>query len=396
MQQMITLHEYKKEYLPFEFIDDDWNLVVNDLNKFFKLEHIKQKKLLRVEAKSYVGICKIGDKTIIINPKIGLINFWKILKHINSPIINFFEPLVKHQAISSSIDYFTIFLSNFLDMIDNLCKTNYRKKYQKKIDKRINIKGKILFKKQLEKNPYLFNKIYCSFDVFSFNNIFNQIIKYSLFLCSKITNILNPNIIRKFKRVYHYFDRVSLKKITNQVFSRFNYDSNTKKYKKIHQICRLIINNLKFYNKKGKEIFFTFLFDINKIFEQYVQNIVKKFSQFQVETQRTGEYLDLENSHPIYPDIKLIDKNDTVVHVIDIKYKEKIAREDFWQVLAYCGHFNIISASLIYIETPESKITSLTVPMFSNDVKINILRFDITNFDEHYLKSFVSTIEKNF
>lgn len=391
---METITQYESKYIEYQFKNKNSKIFHPDLKKYIKLEWIKERNLVRIRPERYVGFIKIGQKSFFIEPKIKSIDFLYILKEINDPSIYFFDFIIQYKGIKSNLDYFSAFISHFLDMIDSLLKRNYRKKYQKITQRKMNIKGKINFKKQLQKATPFFTGVYCDFEVFTFNNIMNQIIKYTLFLCSKMIYNLTPELIKKFKRIYHYFDRVTLKKFNNNVFSTIFYTSITKSYQKIHQICKLILNYLKYSPQGTKtESFFTFIFDFPIIFQKYLEKIFHKYSKFKVKANISSELTKDDSHRKIFLDIGLY-KDDKIIHIIDVKYKNKIKREDLWQILVYCGHYDLKKGSLIYVKFPGEENKRFSVPMFNQDIDIYIFMLEPEKLKNNkYLRKFVSKIE---
>jgi len=390
---METLVQYESKYIE---VKDNLNKDIFDVNlrKFLEIEQVNN-NIIRIRPTKYIGIINIGDLSLYIRPKFEGLDFWEILKEVNDPSLYFFDLFITFEGFKASIDYFSVFISHFLDMIELLIKKYYRKGYQKRTERKMNIKGKINFTRQLQRNPFFFRGIYCDYSDFTFNNKLNQVIKYTLFYCKKILNRLEPSIIRKFIRIYHYFDTVQLIKISSKFIISIDYDSTTINYKKIHKICKLILTYLKFHRLgRSNEFFFTFLFDLPDIIERYLVKAIRKFSIFKISSNLKGNLAINDSLRKIRPDIAFC-KNNEIIHITDVKYKTKLKREDIWQVLTYCGHYNLDKGSLLYVQEEPFEDKNYIIPMFLREIKIFIFCIALSNLSNNkYIRELVNKIEK--
>ena len=367
---METLIQYESKYIE---VKDILNNDIFDINlrKYIEIEQVNE-SIIRIRPTKYVGIINIGDLSLYISPKFEGLDFWEILKEVNDPSLYFFDAFTTFEGFKASIDYFSVFISHFLDMIELLIKKYYRKGYQDRTERKMNIKGRINFTRQLQRNPYFFRGIYCDYSDFTFNNKLNQVIKYTLFYCKKILNRLEPRIIRKFMRIYHYFDTVQLIKISSKFINSIDYDSTTRKYKKIHKICKLILTYLKFHRLgRSNDFFFTFLIDLPDLVERYLVKTIRKFSKFKVNSKIKGNLALNDNIRKIRPDIAFC-KNNEIIHIADVKYKINLKREDIWQLLIYCGHYNLDKGSLLYVQEEPNKDKNYIIPMSNEKIKVLI------------------------
>lgn len=390
---METLVQYKSKYIEIKEISNNDIFDIN-LTKYIEIEKVNN-NTIRVRPTKYVGVINIGDNSYYISPKFEDLDFWEILKEVNDPSLYFFDFFTTFEGFKTSIDYFSAFISHFLDMIELLIKKYYRKGYQKRTERMMNIKGRINFTRQLQKNPYFFRFIYCDYSDFTFNNKLNQVIKYTLFYCKKILNRLEPSTIRKFMRIYHYFDTVQLTQINSKFINSLIYDSTTIYYKKIHKICKLILTYLKFHRlSRSNEFFFTFLIDLPDLVERYLVKIIRKFSKFKIGSNITDNLALNDSARKIRPDI-LFSENHEIVHISDVKFKTKLKREDIWQLLVYCGHYNLDKGSLLYVQEEPFKDKNYIIPMFDRKIKIFIFYIAPSNLSNNkYTRELVNKIEK--
>ena len=196
-------------------------------------------------------------------------------------------------------------------------------------------------------------------------------------------------------RIYHYFDTVQLIKISRKFINSIDYDSTTINYKKIHKICKLILTYLKFHRLgRSNDFFFTFLIDLPDLVERYLVKTIRKFSKFKIGSNIIENLALNDSVIKIRPDI-VFSENYEIVHITDVKFKTKLKREDIWQLLIYCGHYNLDKGSLLYVQEEPFKDKNYIIPMFDRKIKIFIFYIAPSNLSNNkYTQELVNKIEK--
>ncbi len=120
--------------------------------------------------------------------------------------------------------------------------------------------------------------------------------------------------------------------------------------------CKVFLKKESFTMYKGEDVAFALLFPMERIFEDYVTYLLKKYlSDFEVKAQDKEHYLLQDNLHPIRPDIVIKNKNENVF-VLDVKWKlidneeaiKGISISDLYQVFAYGKFYRSNNVCLIY------------------------------------------------
>ena len=151
-------------------------------NKYFSVGN------QRIYFNSYVGVIQVGDLIIEIIPKADnnpneekkdkwrnvLLNMLRECKIIKIDSVSDANLKIRN---SSMID---LFFHKFLAEVEHIVHTDLVKNYRK-LDGLLNvIKGKILFDKNITKNPVHKEKVYIRFQIYDKNNLLNRILKTAL------------------------------------------------------------------------------------------------------------------------------------------------------------------------------------------------------------------------
>jgi 5-methylcytosine-specific restriction endonuclease McrBC regulatory subunit McrC len=143
----------------------------------------------------------------------------------------------------------------------------------------------------------------------------------------------------------------------------------------MHLLCRFFLDNLGPAWRKGKDIFTSFnLLDMSTLFQDFVFRWLEKHSQYVVDK----EAIRLNSSDPGFdftPDIKLKDRPEKVMAVLDTKYKDgRPQADDIHQAVAYAESLGLSKAFLVY---PSQTSSGFWVKV--GDVCIQSLVFDVSS-----------------
>jgi len=208
-------------------------------------------------------------------------------------------------------------------------------------------------------------KFACEFDELEYDNLENQILLYCLHRCSNWTIIdSKKNEINRLIQQISPF--VSQKPITIDHFKKINYTRLNQYYEKIHQLCKIIVQNIgisDFYEQKTSFVN-SFFVDMNKIFEKFFFKLVKEYYHLSSKEQ-TSEIAwksKLGDTFANQPDILIYDKNKNVKFIVDTKYKFETKHDDLRQVDDYMLQYGMNEGGyLVYPKTPDTKVDEWTL-----------------------------------
>jgi 5-methylcytosine-specific restriction enzyme subunit McrC len=155
-------------------------------------------------------------------------------------------------------------------------------------------------------------------------------------------------------------------------------------------LAELILRNLSLSEKSGKLTSATFVFDMNKVFEDFVTAAFTASMRKYGGTVRpqVGEYsLDEESALRLKPDIGWWDRGRCLA-VLDAKYKAiddgMLRHDDAYQMLAYCTAYGLDRGYLIYAKDTGVEPRTHVVRNAGNRLVVRAL--DVTREPEDLLR----------
>jgi mcrBC 5-methylcytosine restriction system component len=342
-----------------------------------------------LQARNYVGIIqtKNGD-TLEILPKIhdnddsnnekAVENSKKILLTMLKTLRNHpFKNISIANLKSLNLPLLEIFISMFLDEVSKLIKIGIKSDYVGLEDNLKFLKGKLKISEQIRKNIIHKERFYVCYQEFSADRAENRLIKSTLeFLYRRSKSSKNQRLIREYLFV---FDAFSSSTDINADFSRLKLNRQTKHYEQALLWSKIFLQNKSFSPYRGSDVAFALLFDINRLFESYVGNFIKKKLP-NTRLQHYGKHL-IENPRgfALKPDIFL--RRDEQNLIADTKWKivaskDDISQADLYQLYAYGKKYDSNKLFLVY---PKINGINQEAIKFKYDdyMRLNVLYFDL-------------------
>jgi len=413
--KQITLKEYDSLFISKESIDeksDDGNRAVSEpvfeeIERFV-LENTDTAQFLKpgykkglgkvLQAQNYVGVIQTKDGTTIeILPKIRevdeeesrkiLIRMLKTLK--KSP----FKSLHKAHLKTTKMPLFEIFISMFLEELAVLIRKGIKSDYIAKEDNLHFLKGKLKINEQIKYNYIHKERFFVAYDEYSSDRVENRLIKTTLqYLYKKSRSSRNQQRIREFLFV---FDEVKPSKNFKIDFSKVKSNRQMRDYEQVLLWCKTFLLGNSFSPYRGNSVAFALLFDMNKLFESYVYDYLRKQRKYvSITAQDSGHYLAYMNGKDgkfkLKPDIVVNKSITDKTVVIDTKWKllsedkahQGVSQSDMYQLFAYGTKYkNCQRMFLIY---PLDKIQLKEGNCYqyyeeNSNLQLDIVFFDVVN-----------------
>jgi len=354
----------KGEELGDKIIDKLWQY--NDSNKNIYFEAIRH----GVKFKNYVGVIQIGGTTIEILPKADKLNtqspeekgIWhnvllKMLSLCKKIKVNAVSEASLKKRYHSLLDlYFELFLSE----VNLLLQQGLIKKYNKKSANVLALKGSINFAKNIQQNVIRQERFYTNHQVYDYNHLVNQIILKALKVLKTIST--NSFLIDGVNRTLANFPEINEIEINASHFDKLTSNRKTEPYNEAIKIAKMILLNYSPDIKGGNENMLALLFDMNKLWEEYIFRMLLKVddSSLHVSFQNRDKFW---QEKIIKPDI-VITKTDVIdnevketKYIIDTKWKVKEQAEpdddDLKQMYVYNMYWQSEKSMLLYPTTKE-------------------------------------------
>ena len=347
---------------------------------------------LKFEAFSQIGVAQFANFTITINPKFTNIeNLVKLINYVYDLDIDILpESEVKFRDESNMLT--EIIISSFLNQCRNLIRQGLYKSYvtHQDIDMPC-LRGKLLLVQQLQNDARANAKFACEYDELEYDNLENQILLYCLHRCSDwtIINSKRNEINRLIQQISPF---VNQKVITVDHFKKLNYTRLNDYYEKIHQICKIIVQNIgisDFYEQKTSFVN-SFFVDMNRVFEEFFFKLVKNYYPLPSKEQvpEVSWRSTLGQTFSNQPDILIFDETGkNIEHILDTKYKTGIKQSDIRQLFDYMEQKEKNEAYAILPKTDDSKPDEYKSEQEHRNSKIKIRFIDINKaIDLIYMK----------
>ena len=368
----------------------------------------------QIKVKNYVGIIETADGVAIeILPKISTDSiidtkriFMKMLSHLkNSPFIN-----IKNAHLNLDPDFPVLeaFIRNFIEETERVFSRGIKSNYLLEEENLNFFKGKLMVTSNIKLNSTRRSRFFCQYDEYSQNIPQNRIIKSALLKLSKITKSYQ-NLALISKLLTHLDSIEESKNIYSDLKVSGTGNKTFKSYEIILQWSEIFLLNKTFTNFKGKTVNLAMLFPMEKIFENYIEYLFKKFAVgFTVYSQDTRFYLvEKHKSSPKFrlkPDLYL--ENDTENRiVIDTKWKlldaslssknYNISQADMYQLFAYGKKYSTGQSipRLILIYPYNTKFTSkLDTFHYDRNLNLEIIPFNLEKDAEREVNNVLSIL----
>lgn len=325
-------------------------------------------------------------------------------------------------------DAYDLLARVFVYGVGRLIRSGFHRSYVEQASELSTLRGKILVQESINEMSMVRNRLKCSYDEYTSNDIFNQIIKYTMELI-----LSNPEISsitkKEVKKHLIFFTDIDSKPPTKENRSRLIFNRNNMIYKLLISIAVMIYEGTSVNEEEGFNTFKDFFREeqMQKVFEMFILNFYAAHldrNTYKVHAPKInwhikedvddtwGELFDVEKDPgDRRTDIVVENKIEKIQMIFDAKYYKKTF------IKAYMGdteekirtaHLNQVRGYILDSDFEGKKLGALLYPMVNDDLKkgkviagedaeiiiktIN-LNDDWTNIEEDML-DFVKRIEK--
>ena len=237
------------------------------------------------------------------------------------------------------------------------------------------LRGKIVLSETIKNEVQRNKKLACEFDELSVNNIFNQILKTTIFYLLKHNAVKDKRKI-ELKKVWIYFDSIELLQPSAIKWNRLLYQRNNRNYEMLMNICYFVLTDLILTTEKGEYKITQFSDDnMARLYEKFILEYYRKHHTYLNEVKSGEVKWNLKGEHnsevlkflpKMQTDVMLKYGNKTLI--IDAKYYKKCLQEykdsktivsnNLYQIFAYVKNETANSTTdvaglLLYAKTNE-------------------------------------------
>lgn len=364
MGNIIRVFEYEKLLATSDFFknEEEGKRIIDKLWAYNDAKQNIYFKAIRngVKFNQYVGVIQIGTTIIEILPKTDkiqnidkndsvrkdwqriLLSMLKYCKKINVTTIS---QASLSKRYNSLLD---LYFEKYLNELELLLHKGLIKKYKYTSQNILTYKGQIQFSKHIQLNLVHKERVFSKHQIYSHEHLLNQILLKGLVILKRIST--NPFLIDKVNRLLLSFPEINEIEIKKNDFDRIVFSRKNEAYKEAFQIAKMIILNYAPDIKSGDENMLALLFDMNKLWEEYVYRMLVRNTQEKIEVKFQNQQ-EFWNTKTIKPDLVINNYNgknyviDTKWKLIDPKYP---GDDDLKQMYAYNMYWNVDLSMLLY------------------------------------------------
>jgi len=353
-----------------------------------------------IQARNYVGLIQMKSGfQIQILPKISYSNreetkktFLRMLRSMKDfPSKVFSDTNLNLERM----DLYEIFISMYLQEVRALIKKGLRSEYLQHEANLQCFKGKLHVTEHIKRNLVHKENFYVIYDEYDVNRPENRLIKSTLLKLLKISN--NATNIKEIRQLLVSFETVKPSDNYARDFSKISIDRNMKTYEMLMRWSKVFLMNRSFTTFSGETSARALLFPMEKVFEAYVTQNLKKILKdlnWDVSVQDKGYYLfDDPKQFALRPDI-VITRTDGSRIVLDTKWKALIpnprlnygiSQSDMYQMYAYSKKYKTPEIWLLYPVNEDIKnCDDIKFRSFENgdNVIVKLFFVDVSNIIE--------------
>jgi 5-methylcytosine-specific restriction enzyme subunit McrC len=314
-----------------------------------------------VTPKSTVGSVTTPRFRLVIEPKFEIDRLFHLLGR--SHRINFLREATEldaHEDITEG------FIAVYLNMVRRRLRRGLLKGYRTEEESLHTVRGRIRVADQLRRRFALPLPLEVAYDDYTEDIPENRLIKAAL----RRLEVLRPREPALRKRIAETLAAFTV--VTDERYSRnamptFRYSRLTEPYRPVLELSALIVQNLALDLAAGHRTVTALLFDMNKIFEDFVFASMRlRLAHHLTDRERwvQGETLRLDREGSLRPEPDLSWwHGGRCVFVGDAKYKLTAQGHlsDLYQLLAYCSATGLTEGLLIYAEQPQGPVNHQVV-----------------------------------
>lgn len=282
-----------------------------------------------IKFKNYVGVIQVGRLVIEILPKTDinakneddyhlwhnvLINLLRVCKFLNV------SSLTEANLKSSQNSILDLYFTMFLDEVELILRKGLIKNYRRNRGNLHNLKGKINFTRNIQKNLIRKDRFYTEHQVYDYEHLLNQILLEALNILKNLNTYSSINL--RIERILIEFPDIKGRKISLNDFDRLELNRKSSQYSKALQIAKMIILNYSPDIRTGQENMLALLFDMNKLWEEYIYRMLirAKPNNYDISYQNRQKFWE---HRTIKPDLVIKHQIDDqqFTYVIDTKWK---------------------------------------------------------------------------
>lgn len=272
--------------------------------------------------------------------------------------------------------------------IGRLIRSGFHRSYIEQTEELSTLRGKISVQDSIDGMTMLRKRLVCTYDEYSTNDIFNQILKYTIDSLMR-----NPNVSevtkRELKKQVVFFAGIESKPPTKENRQKLIFNRNNVTYKLLINIAVMLYDETVVNEEEGHNTFKDFFREeqMHKVFELFILNFYAMHldrSTYKVHAPKINWKIE-ENADDIWggafdvdidpgdrrTDIVIENKKTNLQMIFDAKYYKKTFVDAYMgpgEENIRTGHLNQLRGYILDSEFSGKKVGALLYPMVNNDL----------------------------
>ena len=354
------------EFVPktAELTEEEYRILLTEFKSRITVYRSEEHGKFDLYPQQYVGTIVLPVHSLVIQPKIPMLNFFYML------VFSYEIPEFGKQLFGFKQEQtiYEIIVLKFVQEIEKLVKMGLYRDYLTSEENLQTVRGRVSIIENERLNTVQRQRVFCRFNEFTGDILENRILKYALrrLSCLSFGDI---SLKIRINKLLHHLDPVSYEIIRDSDFEivERRYTRLNEHYKPLVRISRILIENTSFnLQTQGKMRFWSFLVDMNKLFQKFLTFCLRGLHGFDINPTPTYKW-DVEGLTTISPDI-VIGKDKKLKLVVDAKYKQidlekkKVYGDDVRQVGDYCTTLGLENGILVYPKlSPNQNVHDLLI-----------------------------------
>ena len=315
----------------------------------------------------YVGVIQVGDRVIEVLPKADrreddgeqAKNKWQralltMLHEVHELPLTSTTATNLHKRTNSILDFF---FELFVSDVEELVHQGLVKRYRRTKGNQTALKGRLDFPRHLQHNLIHKERFFVEHQVYDTDHVLHSLLKRALEIVGQLSRA--DGVGKRAQGLDWAFEQVTDRTLTPQVLDRITLDRKTAPYARAVQLAKMIVVNHAPDLKGGSMPLIGLMFDMNRLFEEFVFRILRKASRsaaykemgLNVRNQRSMRFW---NRKTIRPDIvvEYTKAEQRARVIVDTKWKVppngKPNDADLKQMFVYNLQFDASESVLLY------------------------------------------------
>ncbi|MEO8622476.1 MAG: hypothetical protein ABI625_15500 [bacterium] len=314
----------------------------------------------------YSGILSVGDRVLEVLPKIDDGASSEMCRGVVLKMLRQAEqfPHFRHLSTGHRVRHATlldVFIATFFDTVTQIVRGGLLRQYREREEELPLVRGRIVTSRQFAAHANRVDRVACSYDDLTADNIWNRLIKLGLRTVRPWIATVDLN--RQWVELMAVFDDVEDSRADMDALKRLHYGRGALRYRPSIEWVKLIINLLSPALRAGTSVAPGLLFDLNLLFESAVASVLGCHVpagltlDVQDSTRNLAKVCDTggREAFALRPDLVLRHGKRTLA-IGDTKWKRLELRGgflrpkevDIYQMHAYAAAFECQNVALIY------------------------------------------------